>query len=156
LWKLLADGAGHTFFRMLRSIRIRSFSRRRREISAAVSRTQCRRIKAQRRSQIPPSTPPIAQHRRRDAQLPRDLRRRPTAAHQQRHRFPLEIICKSATSLHHSTPLRSLRRLAKVSTNAGEASVEGAPRPRARASWGPMRGLASEVASCSPFDTQGR
>jgi hypothetical protein len=56
----------------------------------------------------------------RDAQLPCDLRQRPTAAHQQRHRFPLEIIRKLTTSLRHSTPFRSLRSLAKVSTNAGE------------------------------------
>src|SRR6266568_1687626 len=74
-----------------------------------------RRVGAQRRSRIPPSTPtaPIAKHRRRDAQFPCDLRQRPTAARQQGYCLPLELIGKLTTSLAHSTPSRSSSELSK-------------------------------------------
>lgn len=72
---------------------------------------RCRhqRVGAQRQPRIPPSTPPapIAQHRRRDTQLHRDLHQRPATAHQKRHRLPLELIRKLTTPLAHSTPSRS-------------------------------------------------
>src|SRR3954465_5551723 len=64
---------------------------------------------------------PIAQHRGGDAQLACDLDQRPTAARQQGNRLPLELIRKMTPFLAHSTPFRSRRSLAKVSTNAGEA-----------------------------------
>ena len=66
-------------------------------------------VGAQRRPRIPPSAPtaPVAQHRWRDAQLACDLRQWPTAARQQRYRFPLELIGKLTPSLAHSTPSRS-------------------------------------------------
>src|SRR4051795_9626422 len=64
---------------------------------------------------------PIAQHRGGDAQLASDLDQRPTAARQQGNRLPLELIRKMTPFLAHSTPFRSRRSLAKVSTNAGEA-----------------------------------
>src|SRR3954454_4115346 len=63
----------------------------------------------------------IAQHRGGDAQLASDLDQRPTAARQQGNRLPLELIRKMTPFLAHSTPFRSRRSLAKVSTNAGEA-----------------------------------
>src|SRR4051794_12385329 len=69
---------------------------------------------------------PIAQHRGGDAQLASDLDQRPTAARQQGNRLPLELIRKMTPFLAHSTPFRSRRSLAKVSTNAGEAQFEGA------------------------------
>jgi hypothetical protein len=113
------------FFKMSRSIRSRSFSRRSREISAAGSGTECgarRRYRAQRRPRIPPSASiaPVAQHRGGNAQLACDLAQRPTAAHQQGYRFLVELIRKMTPSLAHSTPFRSRRSLAKVSTNSGE------------------------------------
>ena len=82
-----------------------------------------RRIGAQRRPRISPSAPttPIAKHRRRDAQLRRDLRQRSTAARQERHRLPLELIRELTPSLVHSTPFCSPRSLPKVSTNSREA-----------------------------------
>src|SRR3954463_519565 len=64
---------------------------------------------------------PIAQHRGREPQLACDLDQRPTAARQQGDRLPLELIRKMTPFLAHSTPFRSRRSLAKVSTNAGEA-----------------------------------
>src|SRR4051794_25755379 len=64
---------------------------------------------------------PIAQHRGGDAQLACDLDQRPTAARQQGDRLPLELIRKMTPFLAHSTPFRSRRSLAKVSTNSGEA-----------------------------------
>src|SRR3954453_3078544 len=64
---------------------------------------------------------PIAQHRGRDAQLASDPDQRPTAARQQGNRLPLELIRKMTPVLAHSTPFRSRRSLAKVSTNAGQA-----------------------------------
>src|SRR4051794_15354028 len=64
---------------------------------------------------------PIAQHRGREPQLACDLDQRPTAARQQGDRLPLELIRKVTPFLAHSTPSRSCRSLAKVSTNAGEA-----------------------------------
>src|SRR4051794_1296534 len=64
---------------------------------------------------------PIAQHRGGDAQLACDLDQRPTAARQQGDRLPLELIRKMTPFLTHSTPFRSRRSLAKVSTNSGEA-----------------------------------
>src|SRR3954447_23178541 len=64
---------------------------------------------------------PIAQHRGREPQLACDLDQRPTAARQQGDRLPLELIRKVTPFLAHSTPSRSRRSLAKVSTNAGEA-----------------------------------
>src|SRR3954449_3519017 len=64
---------------------------------------------------------PIAQHRGREPQLACDLDQRPTAARQQGDRLHLELIRKMTPFLAHSTPSRSRRNLAKVSTNAGEA-----------------------------------
>src|SRR3954452_21792402 len=66
---------------------------------------------------------PLAQHRGEDAQLACDLDQRPTAARQQGDRLPLELIRKMTPFLTHSTPFRSHRSLAKVSTNSGEAHV---------------------------------
>src|SRR3954452_10236614 len=66
---------------------------------------------------------PIAQHRGGDAQLACDLDQRPTAARQQGDRLPLELIRKMTPFLTHSTPFRSRRSLAKVSTNSGEAHL---------------------------------
>src|SRR3954462_7434026 len=64
---------------------------------------------------------PIAQHRGREPQLACDLDQRPTAARQQGDRLHLELIRKMTPFLAHSTPSRSPRSLAKVSTNSGEA-----------------------------------
>src|SRR5215210_4215297 len=64
---------------------------------------------------------PIAQHRGREPQLACDLDQRPTAARQQGDRLRLELIRKITPFLAHSTPSRSRRSLAKVSTNSGEA-----------------------------------
>src|SRR3954454_22889635 len=64
---------------------------------------------------------PIAQHRGGDAQLACDLDQRPTAARQQGGCLPLELIRKMTPFLTHSTPFRSRRSLAKMSTNSGEA-----------------------------------
>src|SRR5215208_5466751 len=64
---------------------------------------------------------PVAQHRGGDAQLAGDLHQWPTAACQQGDRLRLELIRKTTPFLAHSTPSRSLRSLAKVSTNSGEA-----------------------------------
>src|SRR2546430_10585755 len=81
-----------------------------------------RRNRAQRRSRIPPfaSIAPVAQHRGGDAQLVGDLQQRPITARQQGDCFSLELICVLTPSLDHSTPFRSSRSLAKVSTNSGE------------------------------------
>src|SRR5262244_1696009 len=81
-----------------------------------------RRYRVPRRPRIPPSAAiaPVAQHRGGNAQLACELAQRPTAAHQQSHRFPLELIRKMTPFLAHSTPFRSRRSLAKVSTNSGE------------------------------------
>src|SRR3954451_9857345 len=67
---------------------------------------------------------PIAQHRGGDAQLACDLDQRPTAARQQGDRLHLELIRKMTPFLAHSTPFRSRRSLAKVSTNSGEAQFD--------------------------------
>jgi hypothetical protein len=67
----------------------------------------------------PASIATVAQHRGGGAQLACDPAQRPTAAHQQGYRLPLELIRKMTPSLAHSTPFRS-RRLAKVSTNSRE------------------------------------
>src|SRR3954468_5840570 len=72
---------------------------------------------------------PIAQHRGREPQLACDLDQRPTAARQQGDRLHLELIRKMTPFLAHSTPSRSPRSLAKVSTNSGEAQV-ACSRPR--------------------------
>src|SRR3954470_12611924 len=66
---------------------------------------------------------PIAQHRGGDAKLACDLDQRPTAARQQGDRLHLELIRKMTPFLAHSTPSRSPRSLAKVSTNSGEAQT---------------------------------
>src|SRR4051794_22572863 len=66
---------------------------------------------------------PIAQHRGREPQLACDLDQRPTAARQQGDRLRLELIRKMTPFLAHSTPSRSRRSLAKVSTNSGEAHI---------------------------------
>src|SRR5262249_7361562 len=95
-----------------------------------------RRYRVPRRSRIAPSTSiaPVAQHRGGNAQLACDPAQRPTAAHQQGDCFSLELICKMTPSLAHSTPFRSRRSLAKVSTNSREPHVrvssppEGWPR----------------------------
>src|SRR6516164_1214774 len=81
-----------------------------------------RRYRVPRRPRIPPSASiaPVAQHRGGNAQLACDPAQRPTAAHQQGYRFPLELIRKMTPSLAHSTPFRSRRSLAKVSTNSRE------------------------------------
>src|SRR4051812_14200978 len=70
---------------------------------------------------------PIAQHRGREPQLACDLDQRPTAARQQGDRLRLELIRKMTPFLDHSTPSRSCRSLAKVSTNSGEAQVAAHP-----------------------------
>src|SRR5215472_14885087 len=82
-----------------------------------------RRYQVPRRPRIPPSAfiAPVAQHRGGNTQLACDPAQRPTAAHQQGYRFPLELIRKMTPSLAHSTPFRSHRSLAKVSTNSREA-----------------------------------
>src|SRR3954468_6508143 len=67
---------------------------------------------------------PIAQHRGREPQLACDLDQRPTAARQQGDRLHLELIRKMTPFLAHSTPSRSPRSLAKVSTNSGEAHLQ--------------------------------
>src|SRR5215472_2010163 len=84
-----------------------------------------RRYRVPRRSRIPPSTSiaPVAQHRGGNAQLACDPAQRPTATHQQGYRFPLELIRKMTPSLAHSTPFRSRRSLAKVSTNSRESHL---------------------------------
>src|SRR6476469_6706515 len=66
---------------------------------------------------------PIAQHRGREHQLACDLDQRPTAARQQGNRLRLELIRKMTPFLAHSTPSRSRRSLAKVSTNSGETQL---------------------------------
>src|SRR3954452_18301829 len=68
---------------------------------------------------------PIAQHRGREPQLACDLHQWPTAACQQGDRLRLELVRKMTPFLAHSTPSRSRRSLAKVSTNAGEAHDAG-------------------------------
>src|ERR1051325_612591 len=89
----------------------------------------CRRIRngmhGRPRSRTPPLTAvaPIAQHRGRDPQLAGDLQQRPAAARQQADRLSLELIRDLTPSLVHSTPFRSPRSLAKVSTNSGEAQL---------------------------------
>src|SRR5262249_30016733 len=82
-----------------------------------------RRYQVPRRPRIRPSAfiAPVAQHRGGNTQLACDPAQRPTAAHQQGYRFPLELIRKMTPSLAHSTPFRSHRSLAKVSTNSREA-----------------------------------
>ena len=117
------------FFRMSRSMRSRSFSRRSREISAAGSGTECGAdagvLGRNAGPAFPPSAPitPVAKHRGCDAQLPCGLRQRPTAARQQGNRLPLELIRKLTTALAHRTPFRSPRSLPKMSTNSGEADL---------------------------------
>src|SRR6476661_1361593 len=71
---------------------------------------------------------PIAQHRGREPQLACDLDQRPTAARQQGNRLRLELIRKMTPFLAHSTPSRSRRSLAKVSTNSGETQTASALR----------------------------
>src|SRR4051794_37210780 len=77
---------------------------------------------------------PIARHRGREPQLACDLDQRPTAARQQGDRFHLELIRKVTPFLAHSTPSRSRRSLAKVSTNSGKlretAAIAAAARLR--------------------------
>src|SRR3954465_12209048 len=101
---------------------------------------------------------PIAQHRGREPQLACDLDQRPTAARQQGDRLHLELIRKMTPFLAHSTPSRSRRSLAKVSTNSGEAQ-----KPSRPASWmtiigksRPVRAAALRLSSanrCSSPDT---
>src|SRR5215472_715526 len=85
-----------------------------------------RRYRVPRRPRIPPfaAMAPVAQHRGRDAKLLRDLQQRPAAARQQPNRFSLELIGELTPSLAHSTPFRSPRSLAKVSTNSGKPQGE--------------------------------
>src|SRR5215472_8861575 len=89
-----------------------------------------RRYRVPRRPRIPPSASiaPVAQHRGGEAQLACDPAQRPTAAHQQGYRFPLELVRKMTPSLAHSTPVRSRRSLAKVSTNSREPQPKTPPR----------------------------
>ena len=57
-----------------------------------------------------------------------DPAQRLTAAPQQGYRFPLELIRKMTPSLAHSTPFRSRRSLAKVSTNSREPQLAITPK----------------------------
>src|SRR5215475_9127702 len=88
-----------------------------------------RRYRVPRRPRIPPfaAIAPVAQHRGGNAQLACDPAHRPTAAHQQGYRFPLELIRKMTPSLSHSTPFRSRRSLAKVFTNSREPQSNSPP-----------------------------
>src|SRR5258708_7158201 len=88
-----------------------------------------RRIGAQRRPRIPPSAPitPVAKHRGCDAQLPCDLRQRPTAARQQGNRLPLELIRKLTTALAHWTPFPLPSELSKGVHQFGGGSVSAFP-----------------------------
>src|SRR5215813_15081077 len=88
-----------------------------------------RRYRGPRRPRIPPSASiaPVAQHRGRDTQLACDLDQRAAAAHQQGDRLSLELIGELTPSLAHSTPFRSLRSLAKVSTISGEPQLAALP-----------------------------
>src|SRR3954462_6070454 len=94
---------------------------------------------------------PIAQHRGGDAQLASDLDQRPTAARQQGNRLPLELIRKMTPFLAHSTPFRSRRSLAKVSTNAGEAQLScPVPMPSSVAtSDSPLPPSSSRFTACA-------
>ena len=117
------------FFRMSRSMRSRSFSRRSREISAAGSGTEGA-AEAAIGCGADPACPPmlrLRQLRSIEGEMPQlacDLDQRPTAARQQGNRLRLELIRKMTPFLAHSTPSRSRRSLAKVSTNSGEAQAQ--------------------------------
>src|SRR6516162_10554580 len=105
-------------------------------------------------TRIPPSASiaPVAQHRGGGAQLACDPAQPPTAAHQQGYRFALELIRKMTPSLAHSTPFRSRRSLAKVSTNSREAQVlydsNEVELPRSRL-WAGRSG--SDIGATEPF-----
>jgi hypothetical protein len=122
--KILAQRCYPAFDMAWRSIRSRSFAQRSREISAAGSGTECgcqrRRIEGQRRLRSPPSAPitPVANHRGCDAQLPCDLRQRPTAARQQGNR-----IAQLTTTLAGWTPSRSPRSLARCPPIRGDSAA---------------------------------
>src|SRR3954471_16192380 len=90
---------------------------------------------------------PIAQHRGREPQLAGDLDQRPTAARQQGDRLHLELIRKMTPFLAHSTPFRSRRSLAKVSTNSGEAQYRSAT---ARAGSFPPLDPRSAIVAAAP------
>src|SRR3954470_19756558 len=100
---------------------------------------------------------PIAQHRGGDAQLACDLDQRPTAARQQGDRLPLELIRKVTPFLAHSTPSRSCRSLAKVSTNAGEAHLAeyGHVVPQGPAHVGGLVALVEDPKSSVPESARG-
>jgi hypothetical protein len=116
------------FFKMSRSMRKRSFSRRSREISAAGSGAECGTT-AGIGGNAGPAFPLLRLRQLRsiasrgDAERAGDLDQRPTAARQQGNRLSLELISELTPSLGHSTPFRSHQSLAKVSTNAGKSHL---------------------------------
>src|SRR3954467_15616479 len=93
---------------------------------------------------------PIAQHRGGDAQLACDLDQRPTAARQQGDRLPLELIRKMTPFLTHSTPFRSRRSLAKVSTNSGEAHLPERKRQFSQPPLDPIRLDVRKILAINP------
>jgi len=97
------------------------------------------RYRVPRRLRIPPSASiaPVAQHRGGNAQLACDPAQQPTAAHQPGCHFPLELIRKMTPSPAHTTPFRSRRSLAKVSTNSREPQDQYDPPSRTLAAWHP-------------------
>jgi hypothetical protein len=104
------------------------------------SRQSPRRFRGHCRPRILPSPAiaPVAQHRGGEAQLACDLDQRPTAARQQSDRLRLVLIRKMTPFLAHSTPFRSRRSLAKVSTNSGEGRGH-LPSPWRRLAQGQCR-----------------
>jgi hypothetical protein len=108
-------------------MRSRLLSRRSREISAAGSGTEGA-AEAAIGCGADPACPRMLRVRQLrsiegESQLACDLDQRPTAARQQGDRLRLELIRKMTPFLAHSTPSRSRRSLAKVSTNSGEAHM---------------------------------
>jgi hypothetical protein len=109
------------FFEMSRSARNRSFSRRSREIYAAGSTAGCgAEAGIGYRAAPHPALRCHCKLRGIEGEMPSSLAipaQRPTAAHQQGYRFPLELTGKMTPSLAHSTPFRSRCS----STNSGES-----------------------------------
>src|SRR3954453_4987801 len=98
---------------------------------------------------------PIAQHGGGDAQLACDLDQRPTAARQQGDRLPLELIRKMTPFLAHSTPFRSPRSLAKVSTNSGEAQ-SAHPSSPVRLRTHPLAAARARAPACARLPCRAR
>ena len=93
-----------------------------------------------------PAIAPVAQHRGRDAQLPRNLDQFLTAARHQGVRLRLELIRTMTPFLTHSTPSRSSRSFPNVSTNPGEAhSAASTPQLKADEVLERHRGFASLI-----------